>query len=271
MQRRITLFATALACALLAACGPSASSEIVITAVSASPVPSATSAPTATPNVGATATAAAAASTAAAGQAQRSTAAAVAATATEAALVEPAKSVFRDTFDDNRNAWFMGRFGDREQNAIISGTFQVLHEAPGSSFELYQNRSFASFIADVDCAVLSEAKGSCGIVFGAQKGVRWSFELFSDYYRLTLYEGEGGNVLLEGDPSALTKRGDWNALRVLRRNGQIRLYVNGSFLHALDDTRLAEGYVGVETGAYQEAGSGAVDVRLDNFTLWAFE
>ncbi|MBC8078154.1 MAG: hypothetical protein H7Y32_18900, partial [Chloroflexales bacterium] len=195
---------------------------------------------------------------------------ATAATATEAALVGQARQVFRDSFDDNRNAWFTGRFGD-EQNAIISGTFQVLHEAAGSSFELYQNRTFTSFIADVDCVVLTKAKGSCGLAFGAGKGVRWSFELFSDYYRLSLYEGEGGSVLLEGNPATQVKADDWNTLRVLRRDGQIRLYVNGGFLRAIDDTRLAEGYVGVETGAYQEAGAGPVDVRLDNFTLWAYE
>jgi hypothetical protein len=241
----------------------------VITAESASPAPaaSATMAPTATIDASATA----AVATAQAVEQRQRTAVAVAATATEAALVEPARQVFRDTFDDNRNAWFVGRFGDREQNAIISGTFQVLHEAPGSSFELYQNRTFASFIADVDCQVLSPARGSCGLVFGASKGTRWSFEVWSDYYRLSLYEGEVGSVLLEGNPAALVNADGWNSLRVLRRNGQIRLYVNGSFLRALDDSRLPEGYVGVETAAYQEQGAGAVEVRLDNFTLWAFE
>jgi hypothetical protein len=254
---------------LLAACAPGASSEIVITAESASPAPqpTATTAPTATVDAAATA----AVATARVVEQQQRTAVAVAATATEAALVEPAKQVFRDTFDDNRNAWFVGRFREHEQNTIISGTFQVLHEAPGSSFELYQNRTFASFMADIDCQVLTAAKGSCGLVFGAGKGVRWSFELFSDYYRLSLYEGEEGSVLLEGDPAPLVKADGWNSLRVLRRDGQIRLYANGSLLRALDDERLPEGYVGVETGAYQEQGAGSVKVQLDNFTLWAFE
>ena len=191
-----------------------------------------------------------------------------AALATEQAVTADMHQVFQDNFADNHNAWFTGHFNDNETNSITDGVFQVVHKAQGASFELYQTRSFANFIADVDCRVAEGASSSsCGLVFGSDDaGGRWEFEVFNNYYRLSIKQGDAWTLVTEGNPAGALQPKSWNTLRVARRAGLIRLYVNDRLLASVADDRLSSGALGVATGAYQQ--DGTAEVQLDNFTIW---
>jgi hypothetical protein len=210
------------------------------------------------------------AATAAAAQAQQDEAAAAAVVATEQALTAGATQAFHDEFVDNRNAWFTGRFNDNETNLIENGVFRVLRDTKGSSFELYQPRSFNNFVAEVDCLVVSGGNNaSCGLVYGEQENVgRFSFEVFNDYYRLSINQGGEWTVLLEGNPSGIVQPDAWNRLRVVRRGNDVRLYINDQFLQSAVDDRFPTGRIGVETSSYQQEGEGQFELQFDNFTIW---
>lgn len=201
-------------------------------------------------------------------EAVASGATALQATAEAQALFAVARQVFRDEFVDNRNNWFTGRFNEQETNEIADGVFKVTWEKQGFSYEVYEVREFTNFIAQVDCVVVAGGTdGSCGIVFAQVPDVgQYEFEVFDDYYRLSVNFNGEWQTLLEGDPTEIVKPGESNRLQVVRSNGEIRLVLNDQLLDRSDDTTLTTGKIGVSTNCYNE--NGGVEVWFDNFTIW---
>lgn len=183
-----------------------------------------------------------------------------------------ASVVFRDEFVDNRNNWFIGRFNDNETNIIENGVFRVIRESSGRSFELYQVRPLTDFIAQVDCLVVDDREGGCGIVYGQNDNVgRWDFDLYTDYFQLNLIEVDGATRLLEGDPTGIVRPNDWNRVKVIRRGSLAYFFVNDVFLGMVDDSTFERGYVGVLTTSYQDDGTGDVEIQFDNFIVSEFK
>lgn len=186
--------------------------------------------------------------------------------ATTQALLTGAQQVFRDEFVDNHNAWFTGRFNDNETNSIENGVFRVVRDAKGRSFELYQVRPLTNFVAEVDCKVVDNKEGGCGLVYGENdKQGRWDFDIYTDYYQLNIIEGENATRILEGDPTGIVRPNDWNKVRVIRRDGVTYLYINDVLLNQTTDNRFDRGKVGVLTTSYQEEGQ--VEIQFDNFVV----
>lgn len=182
------------------------------------------------------------------------------------ALGQGAQVIFRDEFVDNRNNWFIGRFEDKESNVIEDGVFKVIRDAKGRSFELYQPRGVTNFVTDVDCKVLAGNDGGCGIVYGESENVgHWEFEVFNDYYRLSIVEGDNTTMTLEGDPTGIVRPNDFNKIRVIRRDGVAYLFLNDTLLNTSADNRFDKGRVGVLTSSYQD--NGQVEIHFDNFTV----
>lgn len=185
------------------------------------------------------------------------------------ALIATGKEVFKDAFVDNRNAWFTGVFEEIETDVIEDGVFKVKWTAKGASYELYEVRGIANFVADVDCLIhQGGTDGSCGLVFDQDKDVGfYKFEVFDDYYRLSIIPNEGDPIaLVEGDPAGIVKPGDVNNLRVFRRGDEIRIFLNGTLLNTLHDSTYQTGKIGVSTNSYSE--SDPVEIWFDNFTIW---
>ncbi len=198
------------------------------------------------------------------------TATARAVTAAEmATLSGGAGEVFREPFDDNRNAWFTGVFREIETNAIEDGVFKVRWAGKGSSYELYELREVTNFIAAVDCQIYQgDLDGSCGLVFAQRRDAGfYKFELFKNYYRLYRVPPAGEPLLLvEGDPTGDMRPNAMNRLQVLRQGATIYLALNDAPLARVDDTALASGKVGLATDSY--APDGGVEIWLDNFVIW---
>lgn len=189
-----------------------------------------------------------------------------------AELTAGSSLVFRDEFVDNRNNWFLGRFNDEETNIIENGIFRVIRDVSGRSFELYQVRPLTNFVAEVDCLVVEDKEGGCGIVYGQNDNVgRWDFDIYTDYFQLNLIETEGATRLLEGDPTGIVKPNDWNRVTIVRRDGLTFFYVNGTYLGMVDNPTFERGYVGVLTTSYQDEGAGAVEIQFDNFVVSEFK
>lgn len=187
-------------------------------------------------------------------------------------LVAGATPVFRDEFVDNRNNWFIGRFNNNETNIIENGVFRVIRETSGRSYELYQVRPLTSFVAEVDCLVVDDKEGGCGIVYGQNDNVgRWDFDIYTDYFQLNLIEADGATRLLEGDPTGIVRPNDWNRVKVIRRDGLTFFYVNDVYLGMVDDPTFERGYVGVLTTSYQDEGAGEVEIQFDNFIVSEFK
>jgi hypothetical protein len=191
------------------------------------------------------------------------------ATAETAALFANARQVFFDEFVDNRNNWFTGQWSDQETDVIEGGVFKVLWSGAGASFELYEVRGLNNFIAQVDCVVAKgDADGSCGIIFAQTPDVGlYKFEVFNDYYRLSVFQqDQDTKVLLDGDPAGIVNPNNTNRLKVVRINNQAFLYLNDQLLDTNTDTTFSAGKVGVSTNSYLDNGS--VEVWFDNFALW---
>ncbi len=185
-----------------------------------------------------------------------------------AQILASGQRVFRDEFVDNRNAWFTGVFQEVEDNKIEGGVFKVIWSADGTSYELYEPRSFTNFIAEVDCLIYSGGTdGSCGLVFDQNDDIGfYKYEVFEDYYRLFIV-GEGDPVILaEGDPEGIVRPGEPNQLRAIRQGERIWLFLNDVPLIDITDTTYTTGKIGVTTSSYLE--EGGVEVWFDNFTIW---
>ncbi|MFQ3663551.1 MAG: hypothetical protein SNJ69_14310 [Chloroflexaceae bacterium] len=186
-----------------------------------------------------------------------------------ATLIGGASEVFREPFDDNRNAWFTGVFQEIETNTIEDGVFKVRWAGKGSSYELYELRAVTNFSAAVDCQIhQGDLDGSCGLVFAQTRDAGfYKFELFKNYYRLYRVSPAGEPLLLvEGDPTGDIRPDAMNRLQVLRQGAAIYLALNDAPLTRVDDTALAGGKVGLATDSY--APDGGVEVWLDNFVIW---
>lgn len=196
------------------------------------------------------------------------TATAEAAVATSTALQTTARQVFRDEFDDNRNAWFTGRLNQQEINTIADGVLRIAWYAEASSYELYTLQELTDFSAEVDCTVVrGVADASCGIVFAQQPDIGYyQYELFNDYFRLGRYYLGEWELLVEGNPQAALQPGAANRLRVERSGGLTRLFLNDQYLGSSADTAMPTGRVGIASGAYNP--QGGVEVWFDNFTIW---
>lgn len=195
-----------------------------------------------------------------------------AATATAAeveAIFARAQRVFFDEFVDNRNNWFTGVYDEIETDLIEDGVFKVIWAGDGFSYEIYEVRDFADFIAEVDCLVVAGGgNASCGIVFAQVPDVGfYEFEVFEDYYRLNLI-ADDLTELVSGDPTDIIAPGQPFNLRVVREGSRIRLWINQVLVGDLDDATFGSGKVGVSTNSYDEAGG--VEVNFDNIAIWAF-
>ncbi|MGB9739002.1 MAG: family 16 glycoside hydrolase [Chloroflexus sp.] len=188
-----------------------------------------------------------------------------------AALFAGARRVFYDEFVDNRNAWFTGVFQEVELDVIEDGVFKVFWTGRGASYELYELSSFTDFIAEVDCRIArGSGDGSCALVFAHQKDVGfYKFELFIDYYRLSVIAAAGDPVILaEGDPRRLTTVDTFNRLRVIRQGARIRVFINDVLVAEVNDTTYPSGRIGVSTACYRA--EGGVEVQFDNIAIWSF-
>lgn len=191
------------------------------------------------------------------------------ATAEIAAIFAGARQIFTDSFVDNRNAWFTGVFQEIETDKIEDGVFKVIWAANGSSYELYEVREVPNFIAEVDCVVHQGGDdGSCGLIFGQKDEVGfYKYELFNNYYRLSVVDRDGEPTqLVEGDPGGIVRPNEVNRLRVIKRGDEIKLYLNEVLLDTVSDSTYPTGKIGVSTNSYSTAGG--VEVWFDNFTIW---
>lgn len=192
----------------------------------------------------------------------------VAATIESRELQDIAIPAFFERFDNNRNYWYTGIFSDTEIVDVVDGVLQSTWHSIGTSYEVYIEE-FTNFIAEVDCAVVKgERDGGCGLIFAhnANQGF-YEFELYNDYYRLSLYqEAHAPSILLEGTPSDVFKSKEFNRMRVVRMNNEIRLFVNDTLLAKTKDSTFPSGKIGIATLSYREAGG--VQVQIDNFGLW---
>ncbi|MCX7790760.1 MAG: hypothetical protein N2378_08985 [Chloroflexaceae bacterium] len=203
------------------------------------------------------------------GDAERAATATALAATEIAALMDAATEVFREPFDDNRNAWFTGVFQEVETNVIEEGVLKVRWAGKGSSYELYEPRDVRDFIAAVDCQLYRGGPdGSCGLIFAQRRDAGfYKFELFENYYRLYRVPSAGEPLLLvEGDPAGVIRPSAMNRLQVIRQGASIRLLVNDTLLARVEDAALGAGKVGVATDSY--APNGGVEVWLDNFVIW---
>jgi len=184
------------------------------------------------------------------------------------------KLVVLDEFSDNRSAWFTGEFRNSKsdpyigENVIENGALKIRWKAKGSSFDPYKGRDFTNFIAKVDCTISKGDKdGSCGLLFAMQaNGAFYGFEVFNDYYQLSLYQsGQKPLLLTEGRPVGILPN-QANSLKVTHDGDQIYLYLNDQLLGNAIDKSLTSGKVGLLTACYNE--KGGIELVLDNFTLW---
>jgi hypothetical protein len=194
---------------------------------------------------------------------------ALVATAEAEVLFALATQLFRDEFVDNRNQWFTGVFREIERNTIEDGVYKVTWFADGFSYELWQVRDLANFIAEIDCRVVAGGgDASCGLIFGQNQDVGfYEFEVFEDYYRVTAYtSGQEPQTLLEGDPAGIIASGETIRLQMVRRGSELRAAINGVVVGRVNDTTFSTGKVGLSTNSYLE--EGGVEIWLDNLTIW---
>lgn len=183
-----------------------------------------------------------------------------------------ASEVFRDEFEDNRNAWFTGEVSDIETDAIEDGVFKVFWSGKGTTYEPYMERELGDFVAELDCKVQQgDVNGACGIIFGHETDVGfYKFEVYEDYYSLYIVPSdESAPPLIEGDPAEIINRGDWNRLRVVRQGDTISVFLNDTPLGTVSDSTYGVGNVGVSTASF--ADEGGVEVWFDNFTIWELQ
>lgn len=192
----------------------------------------------------------------------------VAATVEARTLEDIATPAFFERFDTNRNYWYTGMFSDTEMVDVVDGVLRSTWHGIGTSYEVYVEE-FTNFIAEVDCAIVKGGRdGGCGLIFAhtAHHGF-YEFELYTDYYRLSLYqETHDPSILLEGNPMDIFKPNGFNRMRVVRINNEIRLFVNDTLLAKGEDTTFPSGKIGIATLSHREAGG--VQVEIDNFSLW---
>jgi hypothetical protein len=180
-----------------------------------------------------------------------------------------AEVVLDEPFRNNRNFWFTGQFSATETISVTDGMLRIHWQGKGASYEVYVE-DLVDVIAEVTCRVVAGGRdGGCGIVFGQNREQGfYEFEVYSDYYRLTLYQvGQEPETLLEGNPADVFRPAAANHLRVIRRNDEARLYLNEVLLAHHTDTTFQRGRVGLSSRSYNE--EGGVVVEFDDFRLWA--
>lgn len=175
--------------------------------------------------------------------------------------------VFRDTFDNNRNEWFTGVFSSTETVSVDDGTLQIVWDGKGSSYEVYI-KSLENFMADIDCTIVEGGNQvGCGLVFAQSDDGIYEYEVYEDYYRLSIYpKGEDPRILVEGNATDIFLPNEANLLRVVRDNGVIRIYLNEQLLARSRDTTLGSGKIGISSKSYLE--DDTAEIHFDNFALW---
>jgi hypothetical protein len=180
-----------------------------------------------------------------------------------------ARQIFRDEFVDNRNNWFTGVFREIETNTIADGVFKVNWLADGFSYELYQVSDLTNFVTEVDCLIVQGGPdGSCGLIFGQRPDEGFfEFEVFEDYYRVTLYQFGGEPLtLIEGDPTGIITPGETFRLQIIRRDSEIRAAINNILVGTANNDTFPTGKIGISTNSYLD--EGGVEIWFDNFTIW---
>lgn len=201
---------------------------------------------------------------------QRSTAQAATAEAlkdSDAALLASADSVFDEKFSSAPDGLNLEP-GEGTAAKVEGGTYVATLEKGGYR-SVYSKSELTNFISEVDCKAVSGGdNGRCGIVFAVKE--QGEDKDNDEYYFYVGGNEYGMSTTIDGDDTGFLHSNDavksdgTNHLKVIRVDGEARLYVNDTLVDTIKDDKLKSGGVGFAVSAP----GGDAEVSVDNWQVW---
>ncbi len=173
--------------------------------------------------------------------------------------------VFTDDFSDPASGW---EVADEEiyKLAYVEGEYQILVKPEGYIVWSMQDFGVYDYQVEVNVRPVKHLNGGTGIVFSMNDYGFYYFEISDGWYGLwrVSWEPWEWTTLIDWTTSSAIKTGfTTNRLKVVRIQGLIELYINGTRLASLNDVT----YTGSWVGLASEGWADKYDTRYDNFSL----
>jgi uncharacterized repeat protein (TIGR01451 family) len=173
--------------------------------------------------------------------------------------------VFTDNFSDPASGW------EVEEDTIyklayVDGEYQILVKPEGYIVWSVQDFGVYDYQVEVDARPVKHLNGGVGIMFSISDWGFYYYEISDGWYGLwrVSWDPWEWTTLVDWTTSSAIKTGfNSNHLKVVRVQGLIELYVNGTLLASLNDYT----YTGSWIGMASEGWADKYDTRYDNFTL----
>lgn len=173
--------------------------------------------------------------------------------------------VYTDNFSDPASGW------EIEETTIykmgyVDGAYQILVKPEGYIIWSIMDFGASDFQVEVDTRPVNHLDGGVGLMFSINDYGFYYFEASEGYYGLWRVDWYSWNwvTLVDWTYSPAIHTGfTSNHLKVVRDQGLIELYANGTLLTSLNDTT----YMGTLIGLASESWADNYDTRYDNFTL----
>lgn len=185
----------------------------------------------------------------------------------DVALLAKADSIFDEEFASTPDGLDLTP-GEGTSAKVEDGAYIATLEEGGYR-SVYSKREMTDFISEVDCKVVDGGdNGRCGIVFAVnEKGE----DKDNDEYFFFVSGNEFGmSTTFEGSDTSYSRSNDavktegTNRLKVIRVDGEARLYVNDKLVDTVKDDKLPSGGVGFAVSA----AGGDAELSVDNWKVW---
>ena len=178
-------------------------------------------------------------------------------------------ATFYDPFDDPNSGWPRADDANRRVD-YVNSEYQILIKAPLLYVGVTPGLRCSDCAIELDGRFVSSSYGAWGILFGITDAFGAYLFRVDAAQQYSLYKRSGATwqALIDWTPSAHIRPGqESNHLRVERRSTEIWLYANGQQLQTfIDGSFVGSLRVGATASAFESA---SVDVRLDNYTVYA--
>ena len=188
----------------------------------------------------------------------------------DAALLAKADSLFDEDFSSTPTGLDL-KPGEGTSAKVDGGAYVATLEKGGYR-SVYSKSGLTNFISEIDCKAVSGGdNGRCGIVFAVtEKGEGKDND---EYYFFVSGSEYGLSTTVDGSESSFSHSNDavksdgTNHLKVVRVDGEARLYVNDTIVDTVKDDKLKSGGVGFAASAP----GGNAEVSVDNWKVWKLQ
>jgi len=175
---------------------------------------------------------------------------------------------YTDNFSDPGSGWPVSDDNNR-RFAYLNGQYQIWVKKPASGWFVSPGAKATDFTASVSARRASGSGGAYALQFGLNED--WSqfyeFAIEGNRYSIWRYSSGSWTPLRNWTSSPAIATGtNWNRLKVIRQGSSISVYVNNQFLATVTDGAFS-GFRRIGLASYSP-GSGGLDARFDNFSLY---